>query len=643
MKRSLLLRFGLTLAAIFVLAVISMLSSVIIAETAEGYAAAINQAGTLRMQSYRIASSLVHDKMMESRAPWQHTQNLVYEFDERLTSPRIHTILSKGPSQGVRQSYRIIEDRWLGRIRPILTSYLNLASNGTELADRERMLVDDKKEYLSSVDSFVNEIHAFVEALEIDAEQKNHLLRVIQIISLCFIFLVATLSIYLAKLNVLKPLRDLQACANRARQGDFTARSRYLSEDELGQLGQAFNVMAEDLSKMYEDLEQRVQEKTLNLERSNRSLELLYNTSRTLSDSSLSDEVLEGIIREVQWQLGLDGGSICLGQRGERESYHLVTTNPIYLEDPLLANDHCETFLNTERSQIRQLASKDLGVVKVFATPIRDQNKQYGSLWVGPADGEEMAEWQKRLVETVASHIALSINMAQQVSQTRLVSLLEERSVIARELHDSLAQTLSYLKIQVSRLEKSIRESRDRTQILEITHELRSALNGAYRQLRELLTTFRLRIDDADFGVTLQETVEEFSNRGNITITFENRAGCCRLSPNAEIHLIQIIREALSNVIRHAGASHAILSLECDQKGMVTLLVEDDGIGLSEQRDMMQHYGLPIMKERAEWLGGKLQIDDSDGRGTRVWLTFDSAASERTRQYENLKQKLNDV
>ncbi len=643
MKRSLLLRFGLALLAIFVLAVISMLSSVFITDTAEGYAAAINQAGTLRMQSYRIASSLVHDSEFDSQASGVFTERLVKEFNERLFSPRIHNVLSKGPSGSVLESYAIVENLWLERVHPLLISYLELSLDETEATDRERNLVKNKQDFLSNVDCFVDDIHAFVEALEVDAEYKNYQLRIIQIMSLIFIFIVASVTIYLAKISVLKPLRELQVCAITARQGDFSVRSRYLKDDELGQLGQAFNVMAEDLSKKYEDLEQRVKDKTVNLERSNRSLSLLYNTTKTLSDSSLSDECLERVMQDIQQLMGWEGGTICLGQAGDKASFRLVTLNPQFKENRAFAADHCESCLNAGRSQICQLSGLDSRIVHAFSTPIKDQSRQYGILMVELGDRDELEGWQQMLLETVASHVALAINMAQQVSQTRLVSLLEERSAIARELHDSLAQSLSYLKIQVSRLEKSIVESADRTQLLDISKVIRSALNGAYRQLRDLLTTFRLSINDADLGITLLETVEEFSKKGNFPITFENRMANCSLSPNAEIHLIQIIREALSNVIWHANATHAMLSIECDKHGRVMLLIEDDGTGLVEQHDMMQHYGLPIMQERAEWLGGLLEIDDSGGRGTRVRLTFSSTESEHTLQHESLMQKLRDV
>jgi two-component system nitrate/nitrite sensor histidine kinase NarX len=96
----------------------------------------------------------------------------------------------------------------------------------------------------------------------------------------------------------------------------------------------------------------------------------------------------------------------------------------------------------------------------------------------------------------------------------------------------------------------------------------------------------------------------------------------CRPGPNAEIHVIQIVREAPSNVIRHANASRARVALDCDSAGIVRILVEDNGTGMQEQIDMLHHYGLPIMRERATWLGGDLQVTESPGGGTRVELTF---------------------
>jgi two-component system nitrate/nitrite sensor histidine kinase NarX len=639
-KRSLLLRLGIAMAAILLLAVIGMLSSVFIAETAQGYAAAINQAGTLRMQSYRIASSLAHGSSMPSLGELENTRRLVEEFSQRLFSQRIHGVFVKRPSARVLASYARVESQWQDKIHPLLSAYLGQTDGTAPTGRRQQELSELKRGYLAQVDRFVEDIHRFVEALEWDAEDKNQQLRLIQIILLILVFLVASLSMYLAKTNVLRPLKDLLVCANAARHGDFSVRSHYLSEDELGQLGHAFNVMAEDLSKLYAELEARVQAKTADLERSNRSLELLYTTSRRLNDASAIDQaVLVTILRDIERVLGAHAGSICLARPGDEPGYRLATTASA---EPEAIERYCKECLGQGESPGWGTRPEAAGRQQMVSIPIRDKTHEYGVLLVEFSAGMPLEEWQRLLLQTVAQHIAMAINVAQQVAQRRMLALLEERSVIARELHDSLAQSLSYLKIQVSRLEKRLTEEEPMDEVLRVSKVLRSGLNGAYRQLRELLTTFRLRINAEDLGAAVAATVEEYAQRGDLPIEFENRLLNCQPGPNAEIHVIQIVREALANVIRHANASHARVFLDCDSAGVVRIIIEDNGSGMQEQMDMLHHYGLPIMRERAAWLGGNLEVAETPGGGTRVELTFSLYEYDPDELQQGVLKKLSD-
>jgi two-component system nitrate/nitrite sensor histidine kinase NarX len=264
------------------------------------------------------------------------------------------------------------------------------------------------------------------------------------------------------------------------------------------------------------------------------------------------------------------------------------------------------------------------GVAARHSVPIRDQNQQYGILILDLPSGVQLEDWQKRLLETVASHIALSIVRARQVSQNRLLSLMEERSVIARELHDSLAQSLSYLKIQVSLLEKSLSDHQDE-KVRKTTAKLRDGLNSAYRELRELLTTFRLRMTEEGLVRALEDTVSEFSERGNIDITLHNNIGNWMFSPNQEIHMVQIVREALSNIVRHAHAHHARVTLNSNMEGEVEITIEDDGIGMPDVNQLEHHYGMAIMRERTQGLGGSLHVGTSELGGTAVKLFFQAS------------------
>jgi two-component system nitrate/nitrite sensor histidine kinase NarX len=641
LNSSLSLRFGIVIIIFFTLAVSGMLSSVFIAETAEGYAAAINQAGTLRMQSYRITSSLVHDTEYVQQNSDNRTSNLVEEYNQRLFSPRIQTVLAKGPSQEVLDSYHRVENQWQHVIRPNLDNYLQHNAKAKQQPEQAAKAAQSLSRHLILVDPFVNDIHRFVAALEADADWKNHQLRAIQLVLLFLTFLLAVISLKLTKRHVLAPLQDLLACAKAARQGDFSVRSQFLSEDELGQLGQAFNVMAEDLSVIYADLEARVAEKTHDLERSNRSLELLYSATKRLSDSTLSSENLEAVIHDIEHLLGANSGTICLGQPGDAQAYRFASTaRKDYQVQGGLEPD-CARCLGEGHSHLFQTILEGESLpVQIFSAPIKDKQQQFGIMLIEFPSQTRLKPWQERLLETVASHVALAINVAQQVSENRRLALLEERSVIARELHDSIAQSLSYMKIQVSRLDKALHENLEKTELQQLTVVLRSALNGTYRQLRELLTTFRLRISEGDLGEALKTTVDEFSERSGISISYQNRICNCRPSPNAEIHLIHIVREALSNIIRHSEATHASVSLDCNQNGIIELAIEDNGIGIDLESDMMQHYGLPIMKERAKWLGGDLSITESEEGGTRIALSFDINETMNNPSTTNLAERL---
>ena len=390
-------------------------------------------------------------------------------------------------------------------------------------------------------------------------------------------------------------------------------------EDELGQLAYAFNLMATDLSKMYTDLEQRVADKTADLERSNRSLELLYATTQQLGEQSLTVSVLESLLREIERLLDVRGGAVCLGSVGDSQAFRMASTlEPVTLDGMPCSGAQClKCFGHGEAHTLVD----EVGQPRRYSVPIREQAQQYGILTVELAPDTELQGWQQRLLASVASHIAMAIVRARQSSQQRLLALMEERSVIARELHDSLAQSLSYLKIQVSRLDNILADA-DNPKVHEITAKLRDGLNNAYRELRELLTTFRLRISEEGLLHALEETVNEYRERGGFAIELDNHIPNFQFSPNVEIHIVQLIREALSNVVRHAGASRAVITLRSDPGGNMTILVEDDGKGMPDIESLEHHHGLPIMRERAKSIGGLLHIGTSALGGTAVRLTF---------------------
>jgi two-component system nitrate/nitrite sensor histidine kinase NarX len=259
--------------------------------------------------------------------------------------------------------------------------------------------------------------------------------------------------------------------------------------------------------------------------------------------------------------------------------------------------------------------------IHVLSLPLADSEQHYGVLQLEMPPGRDLEAWQSQLLEALSRHIGIAIGTARRSEQSRRVSLLEERAALARELHDSLAQSLAYMKIQVSRLKPLVDNPQRGEEAREVLEELREGLNSAYRQLRELLTTFRLRIEGEGLAAALQTTVTEFSSRGDIPITLEVHLAGCPLTANEEIHTLQIVREALSNVLNHAHARHAEVKVTCNDNGSVSATVTDDGTGIHQPAGT-HHYGMTIMEERSKHLGGQLSVENLPTLGTRVTLHF---------------------
>ncbi len=231
-------------------------------------------------------------------------------------------------------------------------------------------------------------------------------------------------------------------------------------------------------------------------------------------------------------------------------------------------------------------------------------------------------ESEIQLVEVTAQLLSMVLGFKGREQEGRRVALLEERAAIARELHDSLAQSLSFMKIQLARL-----QSKETGKLLsaaqsDIANELRDGLDNAYRELRELLSTFRVHMDVRGLGFAIQSAIEEYEQRSSLTITLDNRLENNRLTVNEEFHILHVIREALANIIRHSGASAVNITLNFQATGTILVTIDDDGIGYSAKGENSGHYGQKIMKERALSLGGNITVLRRRAGGTRVRLVF---------------------
>ena len=602
---SLVVRLGIALGAIVLLALAATISATVFAELSTGKAAAINLAGSLRMQSYWITLQVLRSG--DIGHPPAELQQAMIEFEARLNSPSLLGSVPSDSADPTRRAYERVAANWSSTLKPAVA---RAVTEGAPARDA----------FVARMAAYVLDVDRLVYLLEHDLEQRIQALRLIQGAGLFAIVVVMFISLFLMHAQVVIPLADLLQCARRVRVGDFTVRTRQAGEDELGQLGQSFNYMVEDLSRSYATLEARVQEKTEQLARTNVSLEVLYNTTRTLAENPLTQATLDGVMHDIERVIGLKAGAICAREENDRRGFPVALHAGSEQAKSWCQQERCYECFNAgaAESGVRIVGS---GAERMLSVPLSEGGKPYGVMLLQLPSGIEVEEWKMKLLESIGHHIGAAFATAKRSDERRGIALLEERSVIARELHDSLAQSLSYLKIQVARLKLQLDASGTRVQTADVVEELKLGINNAYRQLRELLTTFRLRIDGRGLSEALEETIREFSQRAGLEVRLRDRLLGHELDSSEQIHVLQVVREALTNVEHHAHARSADVRLAIEQ-GRIQVAVEDDGVGINDAEPPTHHYGLAIMRDRAATLGGTLQVGRRAEGGTRVELEF---------------------
>jgi len=602
---SLVVRLGIALGTIVLLALAATISATVFAELSSGKAAAINLAGSLRMQSYWITLQVLRSGD-NGRAPAELRQALT-EFESRLNSPTLAGGMPSDSADPTRRAYERVAASWSSTLKPAVA---RAVTEGAPARDA----------FVARMAAYVLDVDRLVYLLEHDLEQRIQALRLIQGAGLFAIIVVMFISLFLMHAQVIVPLADLLQCARGVRVGDFAVRARHAGEDELGQLGQSFNYMVEDLSRSYATLEARVQEKTEQLARTNVSLEVLYNTTRTLAENPLTQATLDGVMHDIERVIGLKAGAICAREENDRRGFPVALHAGSEQAKSWCQQERCYECFNAgaAESGVRIVGS---GEERMLSVPLSEGGKPYGVMLLQLPSGAQVEEWKMKLLESIGHHIGAAFATAKRSDERRGIALLEERSVIARELHDSLAQSLSYLKIQVARLKLQLNASGTREQTAEVVEELKLGINNAYRQLRELLTTFRLRIDGRGLSEALEETIREFSQRAGIEVRLHDRLLGHELDSSEQIHVLQVVREALTNVEHHAHARRADVRLAIE-RDRIRVAVEDDGVGIKDAEPPTHHYGLAIMRDRAATLGGTLLVGRRAEGGTRVELEF---------------------
>jgi len=265
-------------------------------------------------------------------------------------------------------------------------------------------------------------------------------------------------------------------------------------------------------------------------------------------------------------------------------------------------------------------SSNSSGINSLIGLPIIDsEGYSLGIVLAGIKDYPSIAEGYLSFLREFANHLSVIYKKVAYLSLLEYKSTLQERGRIAREIHDGLAQTLGYLKLQTAQMIGYLDEGENirARRKLDDCYQL---LSDAYDDTREAIDNLKADVTDQDINKWLVSFGQEFRNITGFDVFVDCDKLPDVLSPERNSQLIRIVQEALSNVRKHSNGKNVWLTCQLNNNALF-LEIRDDGVGfLPEDIRSVSRHGIKGMMERAELIGADFQIQSNDQVGTRVQI-----------------------
>lgn len=562
-----------------------------LAQGIQGSAHAINKAGSLRMQSYRLLAAVpLHPA----------DQQLLDEMEQTAFSPELEKAAERDDQK---PQLSALQNYWQSQLAPGLRQAHNAQTVATDVAG-----------FVSRIDTLVS---SFDHTTELRVERVVLVHRVMAI----FMALLLVFTIIWLRVKLLHPWRQLLEMARAVTERDFTQRTHISGRNEMATLGMALNNMSGELAESYAVLEQRVQEKTAGLAQKNEILSFLWQANRRLHSQAPLCERLSPVLNGLQNLTLLHDIELRVYDVEDEENHQEFT---------------CQSDITCDDKGCHLCPRELPPLTSAGGTTLKwrlaDSRTQYGILLATLPAGRHLSHDQQQLADTLVEQLTATLALDRHQEHQQQLMVMEERATIARELHDSIAQSLSCMKMQVSCLQMQDDAMPDSSK--HLLSQIRNELNTSWAQLRELLTTFRLQLTEPGLRPALEASCQEFSARLGFPVKLDYQLPPRFVPSHQAIHLLQIAREALSNVHKHSGAT-AVTVQVTQRHNQVRLSVQDNGCGVPENAERSNHYGLIIMRDRAQSLRGDCQVSRRESGGTEVVVTFIPEKSLSTVQGEN--------
>lgn len=444
--------------------------------------------------------------------------------------------------------------------------------------------------------------------------------------------------------QLLRPLASLEQTVNQVCEGEAVASKGSEQTGVLSGMARDIDSLSEELTDIYDDMEVRVARQTWRLAQKTTSLQVLYDVAAGINQSENLDQLLLQYMGVFKHMVSARSATVHLVLPDDkvRQVGCIDLEGRFYNEQEMVLIKLCQCGIALSPGDI--LCAQDANICSH-----RNDRRMFGAdeiervsvpMWYhgdvlgfyhlyvdkpGIYDGREDA---LDILNTIGSHLGMAVAKQRSDSEARRLSIVEERTSLAHELHDSLAQTLASLRFQVRMLEETLQNSQSSERAQQEAQRIHNGVDEAHNELRELINSFRAPVDQRGLVPALGKLVERFNQETGIPAFFQPDCIKTDLDTSQEMQALRIVQECLANIRKHAKAHTIRVLLRCRSPGDYLILVEDDGVGFegaAPQGNPGEHIGFSIMEERARRVGGALSIESEPGEGTRVELVIRNA------------------
>jgi two-component system nitrate/nitrite sensor histidine kinase NarX len=474
--------------------------------------------------------------------------------------------------------------------------------------------------------------------LVLDSPQKEWASLLVGLFTLIAVISLIGFYILIQK-NLLSPLSSLTTWANRLHDGDLSARIPVHGTLEFTALAKNINQLSDNLQALTDDMQSQVERQTRHIAQKTHSLEIIYDVAASINVSRDLNDLLTRFLHTLKDVVKARAAVVRLVDQ-DNQMRLIASTG---LDDEVISREQlmpaadclCGSAYDEGAVQYQYDITKCDKIighsffnddsVGMIAVPLQYRDKTLGvyNLFVEKEMMDDVEEINE-LLTSIGRHLGMAIDKARLDNETNRLSIMEERTRLAHELHDSLAQTMASLRFQVRVLDESLRKGEEPAVWHEL-EQIENNLDEAYAELRELITHFRAPIDKRGLVPAVEHLATRFRNQTGIHVFLQQEWNVVQLPANIEVEVLRIIQESLNNIKKHSQAHTVRVILRSTPQGACHILIEDDGVGIDTTLDKdtrEDHYGLNIMSERAKRINGKLKIESEPGEGTRITLTF---------------------